>query len=58
MTEAMPIVVVGNATQLLEQIPSPPKNQTTICNLDIGKTQETNTGRHGTELRTWKRNME
>ena len=27
MTEAMPIVVVGNATQLWEQIPSPPKTR-------------------------------
>ena len=26
-TEAMPIVVVGNATQLWEQIPSPPKTR-------------------------------
>ena len=27
MTEAMPIVVVGNATQLWEQMPSPPKTR-------------------------------
>ena len=27
ITEAMPIVVVGNATQLWKQIPSPPKTR-------------------------------
>ena len=27
ITEAMPIVVVGNATQLWEQMPSPPKTR-------------------------------
>ena len=40
----MPIVVVGNANPLWEQMPSPPKNQTTLLDLNVGKTPETNTG--------------
>ena len=54
MTETMPIVVVVNATQLWEQMPSL-QNQTTICNMGIGKTLETNTRCHRTELRTRKK---
>ena len=40
ITEAMPIVVVGNVTQLWEQRPSPPKTRPDMR-------------LHGTELRTW-----
>ena len=37
----MPIVVVGNANPLWEQMPSPPKDQTTLCDLDLGNISET-----------------
>ena len=39
----MPIVVVGNANPLWEQVPSPPKTRPPY-DLDVGKTPETNTG--------------
>ena len=44
ITEAMPIVVVGNTKSTLGTDAFPSKNQTTICDLDMGKTPETNTG--------------
>ena len=37
----MPIVVVGNANPLWEQMPSPPKTRPPLHDLDLGNISET-----------------